>query len=223
MILDNLIALRIIYLLVQPFEKSEAFKLGVIDANGNPLLKIKDMSQQQKTNYTMLHRLVFRLKKIISAAPLGKTRIASIAAAYMLVKECLDKQEEPDNIEIMFEELSQKYENLDMLIESEYTIKTVLDGIEQLEVLTKILEDAVTTTAGVAGYEKPLKDKPARRIKHIKLSKKTFDLIKKSHKSAIKEQLQELFSDNDTTEVIIESINSMETLTITRGDLNDLS
>ena len=36
-IVDNVIALRIIYLLVQPFETTDAYKNGLIDANGNKL------------------------------------------------------------------------------------------------------------------------------------------------------------------------------------------
>jgi hypothetical protein len=81
-IVDNLIAVRIIYLLVQPFNKWDAFKEGIIDADGN---KIGDSTDSD--NWTMLHRLVARLKKILALAPGGKSMIASVAAAYMLVRE----------------------------------------------------------------------------------------------------------------------------------------
>jgi hypothetical protein len=55
---DNLIAFKILYMLVTPFEDTPAYKLGVIDKNGNPLKKIKDMDQEERNNYDMLHRLV---------------------------------------------------------------------------------------------------------------------------------------------------------------------
>ena len=35
-IVDNLIAFRILYMLVTPFEKTDAFKFGIIDKDGKP-------------------------------------------------------------------------------------------------------------------------------------------------------------------------------------------
>lgn len=84
-IVDNLIALRIVYLLSTPFEKFDAFKLGLIDKNGS---KIKNAETAEEKNATsMLHRLVWNLKKVINLAPGGKSRIGSLVAAYLLVRE----------------------------------------------------------------------------------------------------------------------------------------
>ena len=91
-VVNNLIAFRILYMLVTPFEKTEAFKLGVIDTEGTPLLKIKDMTSDQKDAYTMLHRLVFSLKRLLAKIPGGKSQIATIAAAYYLVKEAYENK-----------------------------------------------------------------------------------------------------------------------------------
>lgn len=89
-IVDNLIAFRILYLLVTPFEKTEAFKQGVIDKDGNLLVKIKDQTYEQKQAYDMLDRLVFSLKRLLGKLPGGKSQIASLAAAYYLVKEAYE-------------------------------------------------------------------------------------------------------------------------------------
>ena len=37
--IDNVIAFRILYMLVTPFDATDAFRLGIIDANGTPLKK----------------------------------------------------------------------------------------------------------------------------------------------------------------------------------------
>ena len=85
---DLLIAYRVIKLLVTPFDKQEAFKTGIIDKNGkvlkpNRLLK----TSKEKSSYTMLHRFVFNLKRILAKVGLGG-RIGSFATALaLLVKE----------------------------------------------------------------------------------------------------------------------------------------
>jgi len=43
-IIDNLLAFRILYMLVTPFEDTAAFKFGIIDKNGVPLKKMKDLT-----------------------------------------------------------------------------------------------------------------------------------------------------------------------------------
>ena len=92
--IDNLIAFRILYMLVTSFDKTDAFKFGIIDAEGNPLKKIKDLkTSEEKDAYDMLDRLVFSLKRLLAKLPGGSSKIASLAAAYWLVKESYETQE----------------------------------------------------------------------------------------------------------------------------------
>ena len=92
--IDNLIAFRILYMLVTSFDKTDAFKLGIIDADGTPLKKIKDLkTSEEKDAYDMLDRLVFSLKRLLAKIPGGSSKIASLAAAYWLVKESYETQE----------------------------------------------------------------------------------------------------------------------------------
>jgi hypothetical protein len=87
-IVDNVIAFRVLYLLVTPFEKSDAYKLGIVDKEGNQLKKMKDLkTQDEKDAYNYLTKLVFNLKKLIAKVPGGSTQFASLVAAYWLVKE----------------------------------------------------------------------------------------------------------------------------------------
>lgn len=89
---DNIIAFRILSKLVTPFDQTDAFKLGVIDKDGTILVKIKDQTPEQKEAYDMLDRLVFSLKRLLGVLPGGKSKIASFAAAYYLVKEAYEKK-----------------------------------------------------------------------------------------------------------------------------------
>lgn len=86
--IDNLLALRIVYLLTVPFNQTDAFKLGLIDAEGKQLKKAKTTDEKNATN--MLFRLVWNLKKVFALVPYGDTRIGQLAAAYLLVKESLE-------------------------------------------------------------------------------------------------------------------------------------
>jgi hypothetical protein len=74
--------------LVTPFEKTKAFKLGIIDANGNNLIPRKSFtSDEQYKAYTLFDVVVFNIKKLLGKLPLGQTKIATFAAALWLLKE----------------------------------------------------------------------------------------------------------------------------------------
>ena len=65
-IVDNLIAHRILSMMVTNFEDTPAFKLGIIDKNGKNLKKASSLkTSEERDAYTYLNRLVFNMKKII--------------------------------------------------------------------------------------------------------------------------------------------------------------
>jgi len=85
---DLFYAFRFLKLLVTPFEKTKAFELGIIDKEGKILKKAIDRTTpDEKSAYTVFHRLVFNLKRIMSKAPGGKSVIARYGAALFLIKE----------------------------------------------------------------------------------------------------------------------------------------
>lgn len=87
-IVDNLIAFRILYMLVTPFDQSDAYKLGIVDKQGNQIKKVKDFkTSDERDAYNNLTRLVFNLKKLLAKVPGGSSQFASIVAAYWLIKE----------------------------------------------------------------------------------------------------------------------------------------
>ena len=74
--------------LVTPFEKTEAFKLGIIDKDGKILKKRRDLeTTAEKGAYNLSDTLVWNLKKIMGKIPFGKSKLASYAAALWLIKE----------------------------------------------------------------------------------------------------------------------------------------
>ena len=56
---DLVYTFRFLTLLVTPFEKTEAFKLGLLDAKGKKLKKAK--TAEEKYAYTPFHRFVFNV------------------------------------------------------------------------------------------------------------------------------------------------------------------
>jgi len=78
---DLLITYRIMKLLVTPFDKQEAFKYGIIDKQGKVLRPWRTIFKTaEKQSYTILHRFVFNLKRILQKAGLGG-RLGTFAVA----------------------------------------------------------------------------------------------------------------------------------------------
>ena len=90
--IDLLITYRVIKMLVTPFEKQPAYALGIIDNNGKVLRKAKTLKNaKEKEAYTLLHRFVFNLKRLINVVPGGKSKLGTYAAALgLLLKEGKD-------------------------------------------------------------------------------------------------------------------------------------
>lgn len=100
---DSMIALRILTLLVTPFDQTPAFRMGIIDAKGKELKKMQDLNTvEQRDAYTLLHRLVYRIKRIIEKVPIENKKLVSLAAAYSLIRECSEKGEEPIDLEVRY-------------------------------------------------------------------------------------------------------------------------
>lgn len=86
---DLVYTFRFLTLLTTPFDKTKAYEVGIIDENGK---KRKDFDKNAnreayKNYYTPFHRLVFNVKRLMSKAPGGGSRIASYSAALYLIKE----------------------------------------------------------------------------------------------------------------------------------------
>jgi len=79
---------QFIRLLIKPFDKTDAFKLGIIDKDGNYLKKQGDLkTMEEKKASNIFTRLVWNIKKILMKIPIVRSKLGSFATALYLVRE----------------------------------------------------------------------------------------------------------------------------------------
>ena len=127
--IDLFVTYRFIKLLVTPFKDTDAFKLGIIDKDGNRIMpppkggvrqtKPETLStSEEKAAYTVLHKLVFNIKKLFAKVPGLRTKLGTYAAALFLLKDTFKESvDDPD----VFEREFMKY-----LKEEGYEIDTTI-------------------------------------------------------------------------------------------------
>ena len=107
--IDLFVTYRFIKLLVTPFEKTEAFKLGIIDEKGKRTLEPGTnkpttlRTTEERNAFTVLHKLVFNIKKIFNKVPGLRTKLGTYAAALFLLKDTFKESvDDPDVFEKEF-------------------------------------------------------------------------------------------------------------------------
>jgi len=113
--IDLFVTYRFIKLLVTPFEKTDAYRLGIIDKDGNRIMppptkggvrqtKPKSLNtSEEKSAYTILHKLVFNIKKLFGKVPGLRTKLGTYAAALFLLKDTFKESvDDPDVFEKEF-------------------------------------------------------------------------------------------------------------------------
>ena len=107
--IDLFVTYRFIKLLVTPFEKTDAYKLGIIDDKGNRTLRPGTNRPtalntiEEKGAYTILHKLIFNIKKIFGKVPGLRTKLGTYAAALFLLKDTFKESvDDPDVFEKEF-------------------------------------------------------------------------------------------------------------------------
>ena len=104
MIVDLFLVYQFIKRLATPFEKWDAFELGIIDKDGNILKKRKELrTVKERDAWGKFDVMISKLKRLLAKIPGGQTRIASYAAALWLIKEHTEQ-----NVETLTEEQLQE-------------------------------------------------------------------------------------------------------------------
>jgi hypothetical protein len=130
--IDAFITFRFLKLLVTPFDKTEAFKYGIIDKNGKVLRKYKTLERiDERKAYTILHRLVFNIKRLIEKLPGGKSRLASYAAALFLIKEHVNEYHDSDG-KLIEKEFYKYLKDNDLLEEEDGEIREEITFADKL-------------------------------------------------------------------------------------------
>ena len=148
---DNVLAYRILSMLVKNFKDTQAYKLGLIDDKGKNIKK--PQSSKEKDAYTYLHKLVFNMKKIINRLPGGESKLKSVVTALFLIKEYYESGSRTTSL------MEDRYKSLlemDVsLLEEEMLVEKFMKDMD---------EDAPTNATGVAVST----DRPAIRRKDLK-------------------------------------------------------
>ena len=123
---DLVITYRVIKLLVTPFNKQEAFKYGIIDKDGKVLRKYRTLkTTAEKKSYTILHRFVFNLKRVLAKAGLGG-RLGTFAVALAtLLREDKRYMEHKSLIESAVITYLKDTNQYDLLLKEEGDVMTI--------------------------------------------------------------------------------------------------
>jgi hypothetical protein len=154
---DNVIAFRVLSMLVKNFEDTQAFKLGLIDKKGKALRKPKTSAEQDA--YSYLHKLVFNMKKIINRLPGGESKLKSMVTALFLIKEYYESNTRTTSL---MEDRYKRLMEMDLsLVEEEILVEKWKKEME---------EDAPVNATGAAVST----DRPAIKSKDIKKYKSKY-------------------------------------------------
>ena len=167
-VIDALVAYRVIKLLVTPFNKTQAYKMGIIDEKGKVLIKSRDFMKafpnstvraNARKAYTMLIRFVFNLKRLLSKVGIRGPITTAAAAALAFFKE-----ENGQNLEVekvVYKHLKEQgfefdiYENYgEPLSEGTYKVKNDIYDLDGDIIINKDEEiEFKTTTDTILGYD----------------------------------------------------------------------
>ena len=84
---DTVYAFRFIRMLVLDWKDWDAYKAGIIDENGKRVKSVKIDNLEKSSTWTPFIRLCANIKRLVSKAPGGGSRLGSFAAALFLIKE----------------------------------------------------------------------------------------------------------------------------------------
>lgn len=129
-VVDNVIAYRVLSMLVKPFKDTQAYKLGIIDDKGKILRKGSSLkTTKEKDAYTYLHRLVFNMKRIVNRLPGGESKLKSMVTALFLIKEYYESGNRTTSL---MEDRYKSLMEMDIsLLEEEMMVEKYIKDIEE--------------------------------------------------------------------------------------------
>ena len=157
---DLFVTYRFIKLLTTPFNKTDAYKLGIIDEKGKVLIKSKKITnQKQRKAYTLLIRFVFNLKKLLAKVGIRGPIGSAAAAAIAFFKE--EYGDNPEVERVIYKHLKEQGFKFDIdedygkeLSEGTYKVNRDIYNLEG-DIVINIDEqiDFKTVTDTILGYD----------------------------------------------------------------------
>ena len=120
--------------LAMPFTRWDAYKQGVIDKDGKILIPKNKRDFKQNQSLKVFDVMILKLKRLLGKVPLGKSKIASYAAALWLIREYDETKSEEQVLK----------EDVDFL-KYMHDIRN-----ERFEKFRQFIEDAPTNATGAA-------------------------------------------------------------------------
>lgn len=114
-VIDIFMVYQMIKRLVQPYDQMDAFKYGLIDANGKRVKKATTPAEKRSLGY--FDRMILNLKRLLGTIPLGRTRLATFAAALLLLKEHDTNRYVEHTVEDLQESFNDAMEHNESLLE----------------------------------------------------------------------------------------------------------
>ena len=98
---DTVVAYRILRMLAIPIEQSDAYRMGIIDKNGDKLREPQGPNELDA--YSLLQRFVFKVQKALTKSPDRQAkRLLTFAAALSILRE-QDESISDDELDILLE------------------------------------------------------------------------------------------------------------------------
>lgn len=127
-LVDTMIAYRIMRTLTTPFEELPAYKLGIIDKDGNVLKKFATLTTKDEQDaYTVVDRLLFKIKRMLQKLPKENRNFATWTAALALIREGKDDIHDFDFLAKLEEVTDDDIQEFEQLLEARKTFKNFLD------------------------------------------------------------------------------------------------
>lgn len=173
---------RFIRMLVLDWKEWDAFKLGIIDAEGKRDKNTKLDTDEKKSAYTPFIRLCANIKRLVANIPGGGSKLGSFASALYLIKEHYGLKDK--DIKAINEKLG--IDSLDIVLESnswflldDGTIGPGVYKIKEHKLLTKTCEEMVWAKDQIRIQENcsPVGDVfgiPIYEATHMKTNQKIF-------------------------------------------------
>lgn len=146
--LDLYVAYKFVKQLTTPFDQWEAYKLGIIDAEGNVIKERADLTTQERNAFGYFDILILNLKHLLEKFPGGSSKFGTYAAALFLLKTYPKIKEEDETL----------FDDLEKHIEEAYS-KLHEDGVPVNSAGGGGIEGIGVGPKGEPGFSKPIQNK----------------------------------------------------------------
>lgn len=130
-VFERQMALDVLKILTGKFTDTKAYKLGIIDKDGNPLKRENDLIKpEEKDAYTMLDRLIFKVKQFLDKNNLFHNKIPNYTAGLALIRESFSSGVYPEEVNSLIPMIREELEQAHIREFNEiYYSKEMLDYI----------------------------------------------------------------------------------------------